>query len=139
MLPLLQPHSTPACLPGPCWVKVAISKLFREPPTIVNRVIPLSAYSRRPSLTFNTSPGSQAPVPGMPPHIVALSDVADCPFFAEPDWSRKSAESHISIGASSDFKTHPSIFPVGTTLMTALICRLFPSSLLDPTCLSGTI
>jgi hypothetical protein len=33
----------------------------------------------------------------MPPHIVALSGVANYPFFTEPDWSRKSAKSHISI------------------------------------------
>src|SRR5271156_6816242 len=80
----------------------AISKLFRGPPTTVNRLIPLSAYGRR--LVVNFSTGSQAPVPGMPPHIVALSDVANYSFFAEPDWSRKSAESHTSIGGLARFQ-----------------------------------
>src|SRR5271170_233274 len=40
----------------------------------------------------------------MPPHIVALSDVANYSFFAEPDWSRKSAESHTSIGGLTRFQ-----------------------------------
>lgn len=40
----------------------------------------------------------------MPPHIVALSDVANYPFFAEPDWPRKSAESHTSIGGLARFQ-----------------------------------
>src|SRR3954465_11715331 len=40
----------------------------------------------------------------MPPHIVALSDVTNYPFFAEQDWSGKSVESHTSIGGAARFQ-----------------------------------
>jgi hypothetical protein len=49
-------------------------------------------------------PDYKPPVPGMPLHIVALSDVANYPFFAEPDWPRKSAQSHISVGGLARFQ-----------------------------------
>ena len=58
-----------------------------------------------PSLTFqHLTRGRKRQFPERPPHIVALSDVANYPFFDEPDWFRKSAESHTSIGGLARFQ-----------------------------------